>query len=166
MNSGFVSVAIWQEIFDLQEDQNPLIRDAATSLIQLCAPCESVTHFLQIKREQYKLKVNQILQKSVFTNSTSNPAYLSQQSQMDQTTSNNFTSTLQLNTYDEQVVCSEQSSSSEEDTSIVRSTLSEEEIRAILAIFNLKCSPILSLQTDRQQKEEQIQDTRKQRIPF
>jgi hypothetical protein len=58
VNSAFVSVAIWQEIFDLQEDQNPLIRDAATSLVQLCAPRESVTHFLQIKREQYKLKVN------------------------------------------------------------------------------------------------------------
>jgi len=33
MNSAFVSVAIWQEVFDLQEDQNLVIREAAAALV-------------------------------------------------------------------------------------------------------------------------------------
>ena len=46
VNSTFVSVAIWQEVFDLQDDHNFVVREAATALIQLCAPRESVSHFL------------------------------------------------------------------------------------------------------------------------
>jgi hypothetical protein len=74
-----------------------------------------------------------------------------------------------MNTYDEHQVgvCSEQSSSSDDETTSIQGqqTLpSEEEIRATLHIFNLKCSPILSLQADRQQREEP--DTKNKRIPF
>jgi len=33
INSSFVSVAIWQEVFDLSDDQNWIIREAASALI-------------------------------------------------------------------------------------------------------------------------------------
>ena len=44
-NSSFVSLAIWQEVFDLQEDWNADISQAAQVLTQLCAPKDSVKHF-------------------------------------------------------------------------------------------------------------------------
>ena len=56
-NSYFVSLAIWQEVFDMQEDWNEQIRDAAETLTQLCAPKDSVKHFIQMRDEKYKLRV-------------------------------------------------------------------------------------------------------------
>lgn len=56
-NSQFVSLAIWQLVFEMQEDWNQQIRDAAEVLTQLCAPKESVKHFKKISEEKYQLHV-------------------------------------------------------------------------------------------------------------
>jgi hypothetical protein len=61
VNSQFISVAIWQQVFDLQEDASWVVREASAALIRLCAPADSVQHFVRIKKEQYKLKVNELL---------------------------------------------------------------------------------------------------------
>eukprot|EP01022_Parablepharisma_sp_SALTPOND_P015859 TRINITY_DN2272_c0_g1_i1.p2 TRINITY_DN2272_c0_g1~~TRINITY_DN2272_c0_g1_i1.p2 ORF type:complete len:1699 (-),score=191.91 TRINITY_DN2272_c0_g1_i1:6805-11901(-) len=57
-NAEFVSLAIWQQVFDLQEDWDGTIKEAASVLIQLAAPRESVVHFWRIKAESEKLKLN------------------------------------------------------------------------------------------------------------
>jgi len=59
-NTEFVSVAIWQQVYELQEDWDETIKEAASVLIQLCAPKESVVHFHQIKEESNKLKLNSL----------------------------------------------------------------------------------------------------------
>ena len=41
----------------MQEDWNEQIRDAAETLTQLCAPKDSVKHFIQMRDEKYKLRV-------------------------------------------------------------------------------------------------------------
>ncbi len=56
-NSRFVSLAIWQKVFQLQEDWDCTIREAATVLIQLAAPKESVLHFHKLGAEAKKLKM-------------------------------------------------------------------------------------------------------------
>ena len=56
-NSAFVSIAIWQQVFDLQEDWNDQISQAAEVLTQLCAPKDSVRHFKQMSDEKYQLRV-------------------------------------------------------------------------------------------------------------
>ena len=57
-NSGFVSLAIWQQVFDLQEDWDSTIREAAIVLIQLSAPRDSVRHFHKVQVESKNLKMN------------------------------------------------------------------------------------------------------------
>ena len=56
-NSVFISLPIWEKVFDLQEDWDSTIREAATVLIQLAAPRESVLHFHKIKKETQQLKM-------------------------------------------------------------------------------------------------------------
>ena len=56
-NSSFVSLALWQQVFNLQDDWDPTIRDAASVLIQVCAPRESIKHFHSIIQEKYHLKL-------------------------------------------------------------------------------------------------------------
>lgn len=57
-NSSFISLAIWQHVFDLQDDWDSTIREAATVLVQLSAPRESASHFHKVKAEARKLKLN------------------------------------------------------------------------------------------------------------
>ena len=59
-NSSFVSLAIWQEVFDLQDDWDQTISDSAQILIQLCAPKDSVKHFNKMRQEKYRLKLNEL----------------------------------------------------------------------------------------------------------
>mmetsp|Transcript_23109 Transcript_23109/g.22521 ORF Transcript_23109/g.22521 Transcript_23109/m.22521 type:complete len:136 (-) Transcript_23109:1302-1709(-) len=56
-NSVFVSLAIWQQVFNLQDDWDQTIREAASVLVQVCAPRDSIKHFYKIAKEQYKLKL-------------------------------------------------------------------------------------------------------------
>lgn len=56
-----MSLAIWQEVFKLQDDWDVSIREAASILIQLCAPEDSVRHFHKMAREQYHISLNQAL---------------------------------------------------------------------------------------------------------
>ncbi len=56
-NSDFVSLAIWQQVFDLQDDWDSTIKEAATVLVQFSAPKESVTHFTRVRAESRKLRL-------------------------------------------------------------------------------------------------------------
>ena len=47
--ANFVSLAIWQQVFDLQEHWDSSVHDASIFLIQLCAPKDSVLHFHKMK---------------------------------------------------------------------------------------------------------------------
>ncbi|CDW83869.1 UNKNOWN [Stylonychia lemnae] len=60
-NSNFISLALWQQVFNLQEDWDPTIREASTVLIQVCAPRESVRHFNSIVHEKYQLKMQSLI---------------------------------------------------------------------------------------------------------
>ena len=44
-NSNFVSLGIWQLVFDLQEDWDITIKEASWVLVQLCAPRTAVNYF-------------------------------------------------------------------------------------------------------------------------
>lgn len=52
--SRLISVSLWQKVFQLsEEDWDSTIRDAATVLIQVCAPRGPIKQFLTISREKY-----------------------------------------------------------------------------------------------------------------
>jgi hypothetical protein len=55
-NTDFTSIALWQQVFRLQNDWDLRISEAASILIQLCAPRDSVRHFLKVKEDKYSLK--------------------------------------------------------------------------------------------------------------
>ena len=57
-NSEFISLPIWQLVFDLQDDWDITIKEASIVLIQLCAPREAIKYFNKCKIE----KENQIFQ--------------------------------------------------------------------------------------------------------
>lgn len=48
-NTKYISLPIWQYVFDLQEDWDITIKEASAVLIQLWAPRESIRHFYQVK---------------------------------------------------------------------------------------------------------------------
>ena len=61
-NSKHISLAIWQFVFDLQEDWDITIKEASSVLIQLCAPREAIKHFHKVKKEKETLKLKLLLQ--------------------------------------------------------------------------------------------------------
>lgn len=71
-NSQFVSLAIWQLVFDLQEDWDITIKEASVVLIQLCAPREAVKYFNKQKTEKEQDQASKLLNRD--------PALHSQQS--------------------------------------------------------------------------------------
>jgi len=48
-NSEFVSLPLWQLVFDLQDDWDITIKEASIVLIQLCAPREAIRYFNKVK---------------------------------------------------------------------------------------------------------------------
>lgn len=60
-NSVFVSLPIWQLVFDLQEDWDITIKEASIVLIQLCAPREAIQFFNKTKID----KENKYLQQTL-----------------------------------------------------------------------------------------------------
>lgn len=55
-HSEHVPLAIWEQVYHLQDDWDPMIRDAACVLIQLSAPKEAVRHFFQVQKEEMSLR--------------------------------------------------------------------------------------------------------------
>ena len=66
-NSNFVSLGIWQLVFDLQDDWDITIKEASVVLIQLCAPRDAIKYFDKVKREKDNLKFTNILHKYAIT---------------------------------------------------------------------------------------------------
>lgn len=60
-NSNFISLAIWQQVFDLQDDWDITIKEASVVLIQLCAPRDAVKYFNKVQRERENLKLTTLL---------------------------------------------------------------------------------------------------------
>lgn len=60
-NTKYVSLPIWQFVFNLQEDWDITIKEASAVLIQLCAPRESIRHFYKVKREGENLRLKVLL---------------------------------------------------------------------------------------------------------
>ena len=60
-NSQFVSLSIWQLVFDLMDDWDITIKEASVVLIQLCAPREAVKYFDKVKREKENIKFAQMI---------------------------------------------------------------------------------------------------------
>lgn len=65
VNSNFISVAIWQLVFDLQEDWDNTIRDASVILTQLAGPREAMKTFHKLKSEWQNLQINTFAQKFI-----------------------------------------------------------------------------------------------------
>jgi len=55
-NADFISLPIWEKVFELQEDWDSTIKEAASVLIQLAAPKEAVLHFEKVRLESCKLR--------------------------------------------------------------------------------------------------------------
>lgn len=66
-NESYVSIALWQKVFDMQTDWDVNVRDAANILIQFCAPRESIRYFNQMENEKYELKLSEIQNKLSFS---------------------------------------------------------------------------------------------------
>ena len=62
-NSEFISMPLWQQVYDLQDDWDVTIREAAVVLTQLSAPRELVRHFEKAKQENIKINLNRIINK-------------------------------------------------------------------------------------------------------
>lgn len=62
-NSEFISMPLWQQVFELQDDWDVTIREAAVVLTQLSAPRELVKHFQKAKQENLKIVLNRIINK-------------------------------------------------------------------------------------------------------
>lgn len=60
-NSQFISLSIWQLVFELQDDWDITIKEASVVLIQLCAPRDAVKYFDKVKRERENLKFTNML---------------------------------------------------------------------------------------------------------
>ena len=58
-NSDFISLAIWQQVMELQDDWDSTISDAARVLTQICAPRDSVELFTRIQKEKYQMNLSQ-----------------------------------------------------------------------------------------------------------
>ena len=56
-HSQVIPLALWEQVFHLQDDWDPMIRDASSVLIQLSAPKEAVRHFYQLQQEELSLRV-------------------------------------------------------------------------------------------------------------
>lgn len=55
-NSEFISLPIWQHVFELQDDWDITIKEASIVLIQLCAPREAIKYFNKCKIEKENQK--------------------------------------------------------------------------------------------------------------
>ena len=62
-NSEFVSLPIWQLVFDLQDDWDITIKEASIVLIQLCAPREAIRYFNKVKVERENAVFQQMFNK-------------------------------------------------------------------------------------------------------
>lgn len=62
-NSSFISLAIWQLVFDLQDDWDITIKEASVVLIQLCAPRDAVKYFDKVKKEKESIRLTTMLNK-------------------------------------------------------------------------------------------------------
>jgi|LauGreDrversion4_2_1035121.scaffolds.fasta_scaffold07160_6 hypothetical protein len=60
-NSKFISLSIWQLVFDLQDDWDITIKEASVVLIQLCAPRDAVKYFDKLKREKENAKFQNMI---------------------------------------------------------------------------------------------------------
>ena len=60
-NSQYVSLHIWQLVFDLQDDWDITIKEASVVLIQLCAPRDAIKYFDKIKRDSEDKRFTQML---------------------------------------------------------------------------------------------------------
>jgi hypothetical protein len=56
-HSEHIPIAIWEQVYHLQNDWDLTIREASIVLIQLCAPREAVKHFSQVQREELSLRL-------------------------------------------------------------------------------------------------------------
>jgi hypothetical protein len=66
-NSEFVSLPIWQLVFELQDDWDITIKEASIVLIQLCAPREAIKYFNKCKVEKENQRFQQMLNKMAKT---------------------------------------------------------------------------------------------------
>lgn len=56
--SRLVTISLWQRIYQLSEtDWDPTIRDAASVLVQLCAPRQQILQLLALQKEKYDTKL-------------------------------------------------------------------------------------------------------------
>lgn len=62
-NSEFVSLPIWQLVFDLQDDWDITIKEASIVLVQLCAPREAIQFFNKTKLERENQLFKQMFKK-------------------------------------------------------------------------------------------------------
>lgn len=62
-NSEFISLPIWQHVFELQDDWDITIKEASIVLIQLCAPREAIKYFNKCKIEKENQKFQVMLNK-------------------------------------------------------------------------------------------------------
>lgn len=62
-NSEFISLPIWQHVFELQDDWDITIKEASIVLIQLCAPREAIKYFNKCKVEKENQKFQLMLNK-------------------------------------------------------------------------------------------------------
>jgi hypothetical protein len=60
-NSQFVSLSIWQLVFDLQDDWDITIKEASVVLIQMCAPRDAVKYFDKVKQERENIKYTNMI---------------------------------------------------------------------------------------------------------
>lgn len=56
-HSDYIPIAIWEQVYHLQNDWDLTIREASVVLVQLCSPREAVKHFSQVQREELSLRL-------------------------------------------------------------------------------------------------------------
>ena len=67
-NSEFVSLPIWEHVFELQDDWDITIKEASIVLIQLCAPREAIRYFNKCKVEKENSKFQLMISKMAKNN--------------------------------------------------------------------------------------------------
>lgn len=63
-HENMVSLTIWESVYELQNDWDVTNQAAAMTIIQVCAPRDSISHFFRLKREggSFKSSLEQELQ--------------------------------------------------------------------------------------------------------
>ena len=61
-NSSFVSLPIWNLVYQLQDDWDITIKEASVVLIQLCAPRNAILYFQSLKEKRQTKKQQYMMQ--------------------------------------------------------------------------------------------------------